>query len=171
MGFTMAYSGKYKVKNKKKYMGNVDSIVYRSLWERDTFKWCDEQSTVKKWCSEEVVVPYIWDVDGRYHRYFVDLLVEFTSGETVLIEIKPKKETTPPKKGGRSTKSKAYLNESFTYVKNQNKWEAAKKYAAKRDWKFQVWTEDTLTKMGIMKKKLKPLKPMRKPINKRKRKK
>ena len=44
----------------------------------------------------------------------------------------------------------------MTYVKNMNKWEAADQYAKDRGWSFQIWTEDTLYEMGIMKKK-KPL--------------
>ncbi len=43
-----------------------------------------------------------------------------------------------------------------------NKWEAAEEVARDNGWKFEIWTEDTLTGMGIMKKKLKPLRPMKK---------
>ena len=43
-----------------------------------------------------MVVPYFYEVDKKYHRYFVDLKVTFISGKTVLIEIKPDKETKPP---------------------------------------------------------------------------
>jgi hypothetical protein len=38
------------------------------------------------------------------------------------------------------------MYESFQYVKNQNKWDAAKKYAEVRGWKFIVLTE---TDLGI----------------------
>ena len=92
----MAYSGKYTVKNPKKYQGDHTKVVYRSMWEKWCFKWCDENSDVKIWSSEEVVVPYFYEVDKKYHRYFVDLKVTFISGKTVLIEIKPDKETKPP---------------------------------------------------------------------------
>ena len=30
----MAYSGRYQVKNPKKYLGDPTQVVYRSLWER-----------------------------------------------------------------------------------------------------------------------------------------
>jgi len=160
----VAYSGRYKVKNRKKYKGDPDKVVFRSMWERHCFQWCDESSEVKYWSSEEVVIPYFYDVDKKYHRYFMDLKITFTNGKTILVEIKPEKETLPPK---RPDKSKRYINEAMTYVKNMNKWEAASKFAKDNNWGFQIWTEKTLTKMGIMPKQIKPLKPL-KPIRKKK---
>lgn len=166
----MAYSGRYVVKHKSKYAGDADKVIYRSMWERHAFNWCDNNPNVKKWSSEEVVIPYFWDVDKRYHRYFMDLKIVFKDGKTILVEIKPAKETEPPKK---PDKSKRYINESLTYVKNMNKWKAANEYAKDRGWSFQIWTENTLTKMGILpqvsrKGGLEPLKPM-KPFRKKKR--
>ena len=60
----------------------------------------------------------------------------------------------------------------MTYVKNMNKWETAEGYAKDRGWEFQIWTEKTLTEMGIMPKQstkgaLKPLKKL-KPFRKKK---
>lgn len=157
----MAYSGRYKVKNISKYQGDPDKVTYRSSWEKACFVWCDQNPNVKKWSSEEVVVPYKWDIDKRMHRYFVDLKITFTNGKTILVEIKPQKETAPPK---RPDKSRRYIGEAMTYVKNMNKWEAADSYAKDRGWEFQVWTEETLYEMKILKKlkALKPLKPFKK---------
>ena len=157
----MAYSGRYKVKNISKYSGDPDKVTYRSSWEKACFIWCDNNPNITKWSSEEVVVPYKWDIDKKMHRYFVDLKISFKDGKTILVEIKPDKETAPPK---RPDKSKRYIGEAMTYVKNMNKWEAANEYAKDRGWEFQIWTEDTLHSMGIMKKlkALKPLKPYRK---------
>lgn len=162
----MAYSGKYQVKNKRKYKGDSTSVVYRSHWEKMCFLWCDRHDQIVEWSSEEIVIPYYWEVDKKYHRYFVDLKIKFNTGETILVEVKPAKETEPPKK---PDKSKRYISEAMTYVKNMNKWEAANEYANDRGWKFQIWTEHTLQSMGIMPKvtgKLKPLKPL-KPYRKR----
>ena len=75
----MAYSGRYIVKNKKKYKGDFDKVVYRSLWEKHVFKWCDDNPKVKEWSSEEIVVPYYYEVDKKYHRYFVDLKIICTA--------------------------------------------------------------------------------------------
>lgn len=160
----MAYSGRYNIENKKKYKGDPNNIIYRSLWERDTFKWCDMSPKVKEWSSEEIIVPYFYDVDKKYHRYFPDLKIVMEN-KTILVEIKPYKETHPPT-GKRKTKK--YITEGLTYVKNMNKWEAANKYCKDRKWEFQIWTEKTLQEMGIMTKpmkkipgKLKALKPYR----------
>lgn len=166
------YSGKYKVKHRSKYKGNPDNVVYRSMWERHCFHWCDMNSQIKSWSSEEVVIPYLWEIDKKYHRYFMDLKISFKDGKTILVEIKPEKETKPPKKPDRS---KRYINEAMTYVKNQNKWQAAAEYAKDRGWGFEIWTEKTLTSLGIMpsqskKGALKPLKPM-KPFRKKPKKK
>lgn len=140
------YKGKYKVKNPKKYAGDASNVIYRSLWERNVFRWMDENSQVIKWSSEEVVIPYYYDIDKKYHRYFVDLKFTTLSG-TYLVEIKPKNQTVPPKKPSRQTKK--YLTEVASYVKNQNKWHAAEKYAKERGWTFVVWTEDEIRGLGI----------------------
>lgn len=153
----MAYSGKFKPKNPKKYKGDFTNIVFRSMWEKYCFKWCDENADVKSWSSEETVIPYLYEVDKKYHRYFMDLKITFKSGQTILVEIKPSSQTVPPKYPGRKTKR--YINEGLTYVKNQNKWKAAQRFAKDRGYGFQIWTEHTLDKMGIMPKSSKPLKP------------
>lgn len=143
----MSYKGKYTIKNKTKYLGDPTKVKYRSLWERQTFKWCENNPRVKKWNSEEIVVPYKCKTDGRLHRYFVDLLVELDNKDIILVEIKPKKQTIAPKNPKRKTKR--YVNEVMTYMKNTSKWEAANQYATHKGWKFQVWTEDTLKNLGI----------------------
>ena len=48
----MAYSGRYKVKNPSKYKGDHTNVIYRSLWEKYAFKWCDDNSNVVEWSSE-----------------------------------------------------------------------------------------------------------------------
>jgi hypothetical protein len=123
---------------------------------------------VIEWSSEEVVIPYYFEVDKRYHRYFVDLYIKMKDGNVLLVEIKPDKETKPP---SGNSKTKRYIQEGMTYVKNMNKWEAADKHCKNKGWKFQIWTEHTLQQMGILPKqlgkpgaikKLKPMKPYRK---------
>jgi hypothetical protein len=143
----MAYKGKYTIKRPEKYIGNPLKVVYRSLWERNTFRWLEENPKVKGWNSEDIVVPYKSTVDNKIHRYYVDLLIEMANKDIYLVEIKPKKETIPPKK--RSRKTKKYVTEMLTYARNNDKWEAADAYAKHKGWKFQVWTEETLKNLGI----------------------
>ena len=78
----MAYSGRYRVKNPKKYKGDHTNVIYRSLWEKYAFKWCDDNNNVKTWSSEETIIPYLYEVDKRWHRYFVDLKITMRDGKT-----------------------------------------------------------------------------------------
>ena len=167
----MAYSGHYKVKNIKKYNGDFSNVVYRSLWEKHVFKWCDENSSIKGWSSEEVIIPYYYEGDKKYHRYFPYIKIVFED-KTLLVEIKPAIQTAPPT-GVKRTKK--YIAEAYTYVKNVNKWEAAQEFCKDRGWEFQVWTEKTLQEMGLLPKTMpgkikKPLKRM-KPFRRKKAKK
>ena len=166
----MVYSGLYKAKNTTKYKGDNTNIVYRSLWEKAVFQWCDKNPKVKQWSSEETIIPYYYEVDKKYHRYFVDMKIVFDD-KILLVEIKPEKETKPPE-GPKRTKR--YVAEGLTYVKNMNKWEAANEYAKDRGWEFQVWTEKTLQEMKLLTKPVpgklktyKPLAPYRKKRRKR----
>lgn len=142
--------GVFSPKNPAKYRGDPTKIIYRSSWERKFMDYCDKKSSIVEWSSETTVVPYKFDMDGRLHRYFVDfkITVEETEGkrQTYLVEIKPEKKTKPPKQPKRKTKN--FLYETMDYIKNQNKWDAAKKYAEKRGWKFLVLTEKELGVKG-----------------------
>ena len=139
----MAYSGKYQPSFPKKYKGDPTNIIYRSLWERKFMRYCDLNENILEWGSEEIIVPYRSPVDRRVHRYFPDFYIKIKESnksiKKYLIEIKPKKQTVPPKKPQRQTKG--YLREAYEYAKNQSKWAAAKEYCADRGWEFKVITE------------------------------
>ena len=165
------YKGKYTVKNPKKYKGDVDKVVYRSNWEHQTMIYLDEHPGVEQWNSEDFIIPYYYDVDKKWHKYHMDFWIKFTNGKVLLVEVKPKKQTEPPK--AKNPRSKRSLNEAFAYIKNRNKWEAAEQVAKDNGYGFDIWTEIELTKMGILKKTpgklkktIKPLKPYRKPKKK-----
>jgi hypothetical protein len=141
----MSYKGIFKPKNPSKYIGDHTNIIYRSLWERKFMVFCDNNSNVIKWCSEEIAIPYLSPVDGKYHRYFVDFLVEMetkTGKEVFLIEIKPKRQCVEPKRGKRTTRN--YLKEMQTWKINNSKWIHAKNFATQNNWKFKILTEDDL---------------------------
>ena len=139
----MAYSGKYQPSFPKKYKGDPTNIIYRSLWERKFMRYCDLNENILEWGSEEIIVPYRSPVDRRVHRYFPDFYIKIKESDKsikkYLIEIKPKKQTVPPKKPQRQTKG--YLREAYEYAKNQSKWAAAREYCADRGWEFKVITE------------------------------
>jgi hypothetical protein len=142
----MAYKGKFRPKYPTKYRGDPTNIIYRSLWERNCMRYFDQNPNVLKWSSEEVIVPYKSPIDGRYHRYFPDFLIRVKNKqgvlETIMIEVKPYKETKEPKPQTRL--SKKYLYEVKTWGINKSKWEAAIEFCKDRKWKFMIITEKEL---------------------------
>lgn len=147
----MAYSGKYVVKNKSKYRGHVDKVTYRSNWEKFYFQWLDNNPKIKYWNSEEMVIPYFSNADGKKRRYFMDVWFKTVDGNEFMIEIKPKKETVPPKPPAQLTAGakKRFQNEVYTWSVNSDKWRAAKALADKRKMTFRLLTEDGLRKLGM----------------------
>ena len=92
-------------------------------------------------------MPYISPVDGKMHRYYVDNVVHIQEGTNVvkyLIEIKPYKQTIPPKTTGKKKKT-TLIHEAATWGVNQAKWMAAMKWADKNGYKFQLVTEKDFT--------------------------
>lgn len=108
--------------------------------------WCDKNENVLEWGSEEIIIPYISPVDNRAHRYFPDFYVRARTKtgkvQKFIIEVKPSKQTIPPKKQKRVTKT--YLKEVKTYAVNDAKWKAAKDYCADRRMHFMILTEHEL---------------------------
>ncbi len=142
----MSYKGKYKPSFPNKYKGDPTNIVYRSLWERKFMVYCDSNERILEWSSEEKCIAYRSPIDGKIHRYFPDFLIKVQESDgsikKYVIEIKPKKQTSPPTKPQRQTKK--YITEVYEYAKNQAKWEAAKEWCADRGYEFKVITENEL---------------------------
>jgi len=142
----MAYQGIFRPKNPKKYIGDSNNIVYRSSWECRIMSWFDQNDDIISWASEELIVPYKSPVDNRFHRYFPDFIVKVKTRtgtvKTLMIEVKPKKQTVPPEPRKRITKQ--YITEVTTYGVNQAKWKAAQEYCLDRGWEFKIMTEEHL---------------------------
>ncbi len=142
----MAYRGKYYPSFPRKYKGDPTNIIYRSLWERKFMVYCDKNTKILEWGSEEIALPYISPHDSRVHRYFPDFYIKVQENtgkiKRYLIEVKPLKQTVKPKKPKRQ--SKGYIREAFEYARNQAKWKAAREYCADRMWEFKVITEKEL---------------------------
>ena len=142
----MSYKGYFKPRNPSKYMGDPTTIIYRSSWELKLMRYLDSHSDVIKWASEEFSIPYVSPIDGKVHRYFPDFLVkkrnQNKSIETVVIEVKPKIQTTAPTVQKKA--NKRYIREVYTWGVNSAKWEAAKRYCDHREWKFVIMTENEL---------------------------
>jgi hypothetical protein len=143
--YTQYKQGVYRPVHNEKYIGK-HLPQYRSSWELKFFQWCDKTPTVLEWSSESTIVPYISPVDRRGHRYFVDGSIALQEGDEVkryLVEIKPSQQTKPPVESKRKKKS-TMIYEKITYAVNQAKWEAARKFANKRDMSFIILTENEL---------------------------
>jgi len=142
----MSYKGKYKVRCPYKYKGDPTKVIYRSLWELKFMKYCDSNTNILEWGSEEMYVWYRSPVDNRPHRYFPDFYIKAKESngkiKKYIIEVKPKRQTAPPAKPKRQTKG--YLREAFEYAKNQAKWKAANEWCIDRGFEFKVLTEKEL---------------------------
>lgn len=136
------HQGKYNIKIPNKYSGDPTNVVYRSSWELKFMNWCDNNSSVLSWSSEETIVPYRSPIDMKLHRYFLDFKIKVNSNDgikTYLVEIKPSSQRIPPKIPKRN--SKRYLIECSTFMVNQAKWTAADRWAKDRGWNFIILDE------------------------------
>ena len=108
--------------------------------------YCDNNPAIIEWGSEEIIIPYVSPIDKRVHRYFPDFFIKYknTQGQILreIIEVKPKKQTKPPKEPKRKTQR--YYKEVATYVVNQAKFKAAGEYCTDRKYGFRILTEDHL---------------------------
>ena len=136
----------FKPSHPRKYKGDARNIICRSSWERRFCNWCDINESILEWGSEEFWIPYLSPIDNRTHRYFPDFIIKVkeSTGEvkTYVIEVKPKRQTKPPIKKKRVSKS--YLYEMKTYSANQAKWKAADEWCKDRKIEFKIITENEL---------------------------
>ena len=109
-------------------------------------KFLDANEDVVQWSSEETIIPYKSPLDNKYHRYFIDFFVKRKDGSIVLVEIKPYKQTQPPK--GPAKRTRSYIYEASTYVVNQAKWKATEQYCLDRGYSFKIITERELYNNG-----------------------
>lgn len=140
----MAIYGKFVPKNPEKYVGDVDKIFFRSLWETKVMQWMDMRSSIIKWGSEEISIPYLSPLDGKVHRYFPDFFIEYVTeaGEVKreILEVKPQHESEA--KYAKSERSKNAL------MVNESKWRAASRYCEEHGMTFRVLTEKSIFKQA-----------------------
>jgi hypothetical protein len=138
----MSYKGWFTPKHRNKYKGDSENVVYRSSWELRVMKWLDENPSVIWWASEELIIRYKSPIDQKMHRYFPDFIVRLKqkngTESTVVIEIKPYKQTVKPV---QKRKTNRFLQEAATYAVNQEKWRAADLFCKEHGWQFKVLTE------------------------------
>ena len=145
----------YKPVNKEKYISNPPYAVCRSSWETIFCRWCDNNPAVIQWSSESISIPYIdktsRDFKGlpKKRKYYPDFLCNIIDGHGVittwLVEIKPKKECSPPLTRGNKSK-KTMIYEQKTWAVNSAKWKSAEAYCKRKGWVFKILTERELIK-------------------------
>lgn len=152
-----AKRGFYKLLNPQKFLLPIDnhmksfnestgSVEFKSSLELAAIRYCDYNKHITKYSLEPFAIKYVKPTDGKPHRYYVDLFLEFSNGEKFIVEIKSKGETIPPKKPSKKT-GKAIANYQRalqTYHVNQAKWSAAETWAKQNNMRFLILTEDDL---------------------------
>lgn len=153
--YKSAKQGWYEIKNPEKFLKPVDEhmksfkdglVNYKSGLELKAFKYADYNRHIVKWSVEPFPIHYKKPTDGKQHRYYIDLVLEFSSGDKFLVEIKSKNETKPPRKPSKKTDKavKNFMLKMQTYVINKAKWKAAEEFAAANQMRFIILTEDEL---------------------------
>lgn len=140
--------GVYLLKNPTKYVGPITDtgVLYRSSWEERVFYYMDHNLNVIEWSSEGLIIPYIFKLDGKIHRYYPDVVAKINTRDgikTFIIEVKPAWQTIePPKPKNRSlSRKKKYDKELYTYIKNTSKWDATREHCKKHGYEFMIFTE------------------------------
>lgn len=142
--------GYYMPKDPDKYIGDLTKIIFRSSWELKFMKYCDNFSSIIKWSSEPIPIPYYSPIDEKMHKYNVDFymryIMEDGQEKDYIVEIKPLRDTVPPKKPTKNTiKSIKYYNRDMkTFIVNNAKFNAASAFGKDRGMEFLVLSEDFL---------------------------
>lgn len=145
--------GYYQPINEHKYIQPKDKTMnkkpipeYRSSYELQAMRYADANPAIIKWGAECFTIPYIKPTDMQQHRYYIDMYLEFSSGDKFLVEIKPFAETIPPKPPRKSSDKADYYYQLAlqTYAVNQAKWSAAKRFGEMNNMKFIILTEREL---------------------------
>lgn len=136
---TRATKGLYTPLHPDKYTGEYP-IVFRSTWELEFMRYCDNHPDVMEWASEPVKIPYANPLNGNQSIYIPDFLVTYKGRSiqksTKLIEIKPLHEASEAfARNGTDVAVRA---------KNEAKWGSATQWAARRGIDFLVLTEAEL---------------------------
>lgn len=136
--------GTYAVVNREKYIG-VRMPIYRSSWEFSFCRFCDTSTSIQKWASEAVRIPYKDPLTNRNTVYVPDFFIQYLDKnnkiQVDLIEIKPSSQQLLEKVG----KS---IHNQRQFVKNQAKWKAAAAYCKQQGVTFRVLNETDIFHNG-----------------------
>lgn len=111
-----------------------EPIIYRSGLELQFINYCENNSNITKWASEPIEIPYLSQLDGKQHTYNPDFVFERADGVRVIVEVKPENQTSKP-----DATDSLWLKKEW--LRNVDKWKAAKLFADKHNMKFIIVTE------------------------------
>jgi hypothetical protein len=101
---------------------------------------CDAHPNILKWASENVKIPYRSPVDGKYHNYVPDFMIQYQDKDGTehveLIEIKPSNQTTMENARTRGQAMQIHINAA--------KWTAAQEWCKRKGIRFKVINEDQI---------------------------
>ena len=110
-------------------------------------QWADKNERVIWWESEERRIPYYDPVAKRKRTYYPDFYLAYKRSDGIitetLVEVKPAKQVKGPAENPKR-RTKAWLNEVYTYATNQAKWKAAAEWCEDHGANFQLITEKEL---------------------------
>lgn len=120
----------------KKYYSSCqgEPIIYRSGLELQFINYCENLPSIVKWASEPIAIRYFSRLDNREQNYYPDYIIENEDGHRCIVEIKPYDQTIRPKENDSKWLKQAW-------IKNLDKWNAAKKFAEDHGMKFIIVTE------------------------------
>jgi len=128
-------SGTYQPKNTKKYIG-THLPVWRSSWEMNFMRMCDNHPAILAWASESHRIPYINPITGKHSTYVPDFFVVYSDKDgknhAELVEIKPSGQILGNAKG-QYDKAHAVINDA--------KWKYARQYCQQQGIGFRIITE------------------------------
>lgn len=132
--------GVVKYDQLKKYAAAYkdEPIIYRSGLELQFIQYCENNPSIKKWASEPIKIPYYSRLDKKECNYYPDYILENKNGDKVIVEVKPYQQTVKP-----DMTDNVWLKEQW--IKNIDKWQAAKNFADKNNMKFIIVTEKFFT--------------------------
>lgn len=125
---------------------NLIKLNYKSSLEYKCLRYCDMNKYIKRYSLEPFSIQYYKPTTKKFHRYFVDLYIEFENSQKFLVEVKSYKETIKPTIPKKKTQ-KAMLNYNKaeeTYAINLCKWKAAEAFCKERGIRFLILTEREL---------------------------
>ena len=124
-------------------------IVFRSSWEAMLFKWCDRNTNVVEWSSEQLRIPYLHPMNRTMHIYVPDVWIKVieSNGKMIekVIEVKPLSETPAFamarfKETGR--KPSAYRQ--GVLLVNNAKFKSAEQWCKAHNMEFVIMTENEI---------------------------